>query len=481
MFKIKLNPILFATMVTATLSSCGNNFLELDPYQQVNDYEAIQNADDVNTAINGVYYRMGSVSFCGRNLIALGDVASDNSDHFYRTTHFTSIFEYSFNENDSYLDGLWTTAYRVIDHSSHVIVNGEKLLKEAASASEKAQLKKGLGQAYALRAYATFTVANVFGLPYQEQYLNTPGAVLVYEPVKALEKVERSDLKTTYAYIQEQLEKADDYLENTSFGKDEKFYMNARAVKALAARVSLYKGDYAASLESAREALEMKSADENKLADNELSYGFLFDDLKGSNEDIFVIAKSSDDNLSANSLNTLYTNYGVDMSADLHALYADTDIRKSKMTAYVTDSKGNVSYYAGGKYMETITNIPVFRLPELYLIIAECEARLGNTAASAEALLPVAARNQAIVSVEDLPQDNAALLSFIAQERRRELFQEGHRLFDARRTGESILVQAGSYRLDNGLFLFPIPSSEINAGFGVKQNENWTAYMPVKL
>ncbi len=63
-------------------------------------------------------------------------------------------------------------------------------------------------------------------------------------------------------------------------------------------------------------------------------------------------------------------------------------------------------------------------------------------------------------------------MSFIKDERARELFQEGMRLYDLRRWNERVSVYANSapaikftytnYEISN--LVFPIPSAEINAG-----------------
>ena len=95
----------------------------------------------------------------------------------------------------------------------------------------------------------------------------------------------------------------------------------------------------------------------------------------------------------------------------------------------------------------------------------------------------VAKRNPAIQSVDDITGD---VMQFIKDERARELFQEGHRLWDLRRWGDKVSVSAYaapainySYKnYDISELVFPIPVAEINAGFGVTQNEEWPNVMP---
>ena len=123
----------------------------------------------------------------------------------------------------------------------------------------------------------------------------------------------------------------------------------------------------------------------------------------------------------------------------------------------------------------------------MFLIIAESEARStsGTVSASQEALAYTARRDSAltvngegdIIDFSKLPQTKELLLDFIAQERVRELYLEGHRWFDARRTG-AIISGPGYSNFDVAKFVYPIPADEINAGFCTQQNENWSDNLP---
>ena len=122
----------------------------------------------------------------------------------------------------------------------------------------------------------------------------------------------------------------------------------------------------------------------------------------------------------------------------------------------------------------------------MYLIKAEANVQLNKLNEAKEALLVVAKRNLDIKSTNDLPSEKENLMSFIKDERARELFQEGMCLYDLRRWNERVSVYANSapaikftytnYEISN--LVFPIPSAEINAGFGVTQN-NWTNTLPL--
>ena len=121
----------------------------------------------------------------------------------------------------------------------------------------------------------------------------------------------------------------------------------------------------------------------------------------------------------------------------------------------------------------------------MFLILAEANLKKGNLGEAQEALLVVAKRNADITSVGDLPATSDDLMTFIKDERARELFQEGLRLYDLRRWDEQAEVYAYSapevaftytdYKISD--LLFPIPSAEINAGSGVEQND-WSGTLP---
>ena len=120
--------------------------------------------------------------------------------------------------------------------------------------------------------------------------------------------------------------------------------------------------------------------------------------------------------------------------------------------------------------------------PEMYLIAAEAALKLGDVSTASEKLMVVAGRNPNV----NLPNGATELMNFIKDERARELFQEGLRLYDLRRWGDSVGV--GAYKAPNVAYQYenyniselvlPIPDAEINANFGVVQNDEWNTVKP---
>ena len=147
--------------------------------------------------------------------------------------------------------------------------------------------------------------------------------------------------------------------------------------------------------------------------------------------------------------------------------------------------------FNGGKFADFQSGNPAYgtnyivNAPEMFLMIAEAELNNGTISAAQNALLVVAKRNAAITSIADLPSTKSELTAFLQNERARELFQEGLRLWDLRRW--NVLADVYAYNAPDITFtfnnykisdmIFPIPVAEINTGFGVTQND-WASTLP---
>lgn len=463
--------------------SC-NDFMDLETYQNIPAKDAYNTVQDVENGLNGMYYAFGHYYFYGRNAVALGDMAADNAIASASTGHFLAINRYNFSDTEADLDYIWIGGYRVLDRATRTIQGAYKLIENAEALhlteTDVANLHSYISQCYGMKAITAHRLVTVFGLPYRKSQVNNQlGIVLVKdEPIPAFTEVHRSTVEETYAQILLDIASAKatyTYVDNYNAGTNEdgrillnQFYMNKAAIYATEARVSLFRQDYQRAIVAADSAIRLRDANP---VSNE-TYLKMWSTTAISGEDIFTIAKSEDDNLSANSLNTLYGAYRGEVTGSLINLFAPGDIRRNLI------SGTHPKKFDGIPTSQAVNNVPVFRVSEMYLILAEAYAQTGNIQQAQESLFFTAKRNVDLKE-SDLPGDREGLLTFISQERRRELFEEGFRWFDARRTGERIDVSGGTYKnFDVAAFVYPIPASEINAGFGVEQNPDWESHMP---
>jgi tetratricopeptide (TPR) repeat protein len=453
-----------------TLLSCD---FDTDIYTAIDMDNAFGSAQDIQNALNGAYRNVGYYPYRGNRVIAIGDMASDIAEADASSGHFVAINMWTFSDTSEELLNVWTYAYKVIDQSTRGI-NGALDLLESGNLpdGDDVKLKSALSQFYALRALAHFDLVNLFGLPYKAGGGNSQLGVVVIdkEPIEEFQQVSRSTVEETYAQILKDITSAKEYATDDL----NQYYFNEAAIFALDARVKLYMHKYDEAIQSAEMAIELRNSDG---VDN-ATYLTMWRSTAITGEDIFTLVKSEDDNLSANALNTLYGSYGGRVSEFTKNRFQPTDIRLKLIYDHKDYGVNHPGKYDGLPSAAAVSNIPVFRLSEMYLIIAEAETRLGNDLTAAKnALLYTAKRNTAITSISDLPSTQNELLNFIEEERIREFFTEGHRFYDLRRTGATATI-AGDTQFKAADFVYPIPSEEINSGFGVTQNENWSDKLP---
>ncbi len=483
--------ILITLLLGLGFNSCS---LEPEYYQGKESSEAIETTVDAQTALNGVYSRLGDYSFGGRDVIALGDVATDIIDNMNRTTHMLTIWRYNITATDPYLEEIWAYGYKVVDNASRLIDACNSLYQNATE-SDKAQFEEIMAQAYGLRALAQLYLVNIYALPYKVNGTvdngSTPGIVATGTVINPSDKVSRNTVAGTYQQINADIEQALTHYDNIGGSTVDQFYMNQAAIYALKARVALYEEDFETAITAAQTAIALRGGAIITASVNE--YNAMFTSITLNSEDIFTISKTLTDNLSANSIGTLFSNYGLspDQNAIIKYFYPadyvegeEPVIEDIRYPLLIEGGNGTTSYL-GGKYIgiaenAAVCNIPVLRLPEQYLIIAEANVRWanGNLGDAQTALLEVARRNHAIQSVSDLPSSKDELLEFIKAERVRELWMEGHRFADLRRWGD--IVEMRTFQpFDISKFCYPIPNREINSAAGVTQTDNWAANLPV--
>ena len=491
MKKYILNVIAIVTFVTG-LSSCGDSFLETDNYKGVDLEGGLSTVDNISTALNGTYYQLFYYAFAGNYALAIGDIPTDITYWNTKTGHFDGIYTYTFTDTDSYLKSIWEYGYKTADNAARVI-QASQTLYEDASNDEKTELNMYMAEAYALRGYAQLLLTNIYGHQIKvngQDFSSEPGIVVIDQPKEALTKVSRSTVGESYEAIINDLKNALSYFEAAGKDRGELQYFGEAATNGLLARTYLYLENWSEAKTYAEQALELSGI--TTLTYDATAYKALYNSETSNTESMFALAITNTTNWSANSYGTLWSTYNFSPSPKLTSMYAANDCRKILIDGRdENNSTESEPVYTGGKIAHFSSGNPargtnyIVNASEMYLIEAEANAQLDNLDEAKKALLVVAKRNTDIKSVDDLPAGKEDLMDFIKDERARELFQEGMRLYDLRRWDEKASVYANSapaikftyndYEISN--LVFPIPSTEVNAGFGVTQN-NWASTLP---
>lgn len=132
-------------------------------------------------------------------------------------------------------------------------------------------------------------------------------------------------------------------------------------------------------------------------------------------------------------------------------------------------------------------NVPLFRISELYLNAAEAAVKLQNNDKAVFYLDKIVRRGNPVNTVEG----TTVTLDRVLEERRKEFFGEGHRMFDVLRNGGTIIrknvsisaisstkhlsLQDYAKEFDWNMYkvVLPIPKAEIDANPNMEQNPEY--------
>lgn len=460
---------------------------DTENYQEISIDQAYQSVQDVQNGMNGAYNALGDYYFLGNYAIAYGDFCAGISEGSASTGHFYYQSNWVISDTDQELEDMWLYGFKVIDAATRTVIGGKKVLADADKLfldnSDIANVNLYIAQCYALKALSNYYLVNLFALPYQQGAGNLGLPLVKDEPVAEFTKIDRATVGETYEQITGDIEQAEIYMDRALTATDESgkallstpsaFFMGPMAIQALKARVNMMLGNYGVAKTAAENAIALKGKGDGTGNDGTPSndiYLSMWTSLAVSDEDLFTISKSEADNLSANSLNTLYGSYGCTLSENARKTYGPNDIR-AKLIGDNTTLK-----FQGLPTSAATSNIPVFRKSEMSLILAEVYARASDVPKAQKYLMYTAKRNEDL-DMSDLPSTKDGLLEFISEERIREFAGEGHRFYDARRMGEKI-EGIGTVPFDIQKFVFPIPAAEINAGYCTQQNDGWADNLP---
>ncbi|MDE6442832.1 MAG: RagB/SusD family nutrient uptake outer membrane protein [Muribaculaceae bacterium] len=482
---------LAALMLSVGTTSCGDSFLDTEISNGIDLEGGLSNVQNIGYALNGTYYRLFHYYFAGDYATSVGDLASDISYWNGSTGHLSDFYQFTPTPTTSYLGYIWNYGYKVADNSSRIIKAGKELTD--LTEEEQSDLDEFMAEAYALRAYAHFVLVNIFGHQYMvngTSFADQPGIVVIDEPIPAGAQVARSTVGDAYKQIESDLKNSLDYFERAGWENDGIFYFTPAAVQGLLSRVYLYEEKYADSADAAQKALDLKGISE--LAYTDASYKALYNGGASNNESFFALNINTTDNWSANSCGTLWSTYSYSPSPYLQSIMADDDVRRA-VWGWASNSTPATPFFTSGKFgafglggnSAYGTNY-LINAPEMFLNQAESYLKLNKLEEAKDALLVVAKRNPSIETVADLPASSDALFAFIQEERARELFQEGLRLYDLRRWDVKAHLNATGapevkwfitdFKVSD--CVYPIPADEINAGYGVTQTPGWASTFP---
>ncbi len=494
--------VLGGTLLTlGLLTGCGKQYLELQPRNAASTSTFYQNQTDAIQATNSAYAQLQQDGLYGHSLWAM-DIMADNSfvggGGAADGIEFQQLDNYTIPTSNPVITALFQRCYLGIGACNQVLLHVPDI-----KTIDPAIQSRSLGEAAFLRALYYFYLVRSYG---DVPLVLTPAA----SPAEAA-SVTRTPMADVYAQIEKDLKDAITKLPASYTGDDLGRATNLAAM-GLLAKVYLTENKMPeaatqaqatiTAAKAAGKALWANYGDNFKL-ENENGQESLFEvqyksglnayttDGPGSAINEFWGARFYTDNstpaLAALGYVVSGGGYGFNIpEKEFIDGYEAGDLRKGP-TVFVPGDKyplgqtqpakleGDPNGYNVRKYFvgrastiwDSPLNVPVLRLAEVYLILAEAAAASGKTADALTALNVVRTR-------AGLPNAGAVNQAVVLKERRYELAFEMDRWFDLKRTktltNNPNLLAKGIKPYND---LLPIPQSERDINPGLAQNPGY--------
>lgn len=420
-------------LALVTAAGC-DSALQTEPVDRVPVDQAIVDGAGARAALIGAYDALQDLTYYGTDFLVLGDLSADNAEHVGTYQFMGQVDRNQLQADNSSVEGMWESIYASIARANLLLARVPDV--PGLDDEERNQI---LGEAHFLRALHYHNLVKYWG-----------GVPMPLAPVTSAAEAAaftRASAEEVYAQVISDLDQAEQLMTDDSQTRQ----ASLGAVRALRARVLLYKGDWAGAEAAADDVLAMGYS----LAG---SYPSLFTaDGTDTPEDIFRVSFTPQE---YNEMGYYYLWDGrseVAPTADLYESYEPGDVRRDWS---VEEDDGD---FQGTKFPTTIggEDLHVIRLAEVMLIRAEALARQGRLSAAVLAYNPLRVRARLAPHVfgTDVTTQQE-VLEAIWQERRVELAMEGDRWPDLVRTGRAVSVLGlpadRAYQT-----LYPIPASEM--------------------
>ena len=480
--KLKYNLIAIA-LLGFSFSSCSD-FLEQNPQTDLSENDFYKTADDILSAVNGVYSSLQEGDIYG-NWYVFGEIPSDNTRNQLSgsVTTQNEFDQFYIDTQNSMIANFWKAAYKVINRTNTVLgrIDGIEINTELAN-RYKLECKF-------IRALMYFNLVRVYG--------DVP---LVLKEISISESYDilREPKENVYNQIIADLKEAQDLPVSYSTAEDGRATQGA--AKALLANVYMTLHKYA---EAETILAEIINSGRYSLLENTPGslnidgYKNVFSPVNhNSKEGIFEIQflKGGYGEGSNYANNFAPENSGTNVVAvggtggnnipemDIYNAYEEGDLRRdfSMSLGYYDNRKNNewVESRYVCKFMDVpyqnndaSNNYPVIRYADVILMYAEALNQNGKTAEACKYLNMTRRRGFGYQTTETSPVDlqTTDKAQFALME---ELAFENHRWFDLIRTGRAVeVMRSKGFSLNETNLICPIPQKQIDVNPKLTQND----------
>lgn len=451
------------------LNTSCEKWLDVQPKSQVKADELFETEAGFKEALAGVYTILTDKALYGRELTyGMMGVLSHEWTSYSTTYKDDGEYNYQSSLTKARVDAIWNNMYKAISNANMILENIDS--KNAFTGDNKAIIK---GEALALRAFAHFDLLRCFGV----NYITNPNQ-------KAIPYVEQYTSKQTKQYTVDEvlgkiitdLQQAEELLkvdpiftgrtvtevEDRGYLINRQLHLNYYAVKALMARVYLYKGDYQNAKAAALSVVNSNKftfSTQKNIADKV--------DLSGAPEHIFALqintlhqdaithlTQSGSGPIFSLGASTAEAYFGAQFTNDYRYMYLLADGTQANATQKYTLKFSEPATNNSISYREYYRQkMPIIKLAEMYFILAEC-AEHENTD-------PLQYMNK-VLTARGLTglTSYADFRSLMTNEFRKEFLAEGQLFYYFKRTNQEHIPNYSENMVATKNYTFPIPDSE---------------------
>ena len=465
--------------VLVSLNACQ---LDETPYSFLSAQQFYTSASDAEAALTAAYTPV--TDLYSRVGTQLPDYSADQA--FPRAVvGRDQLTVFSYDATMDLIGQYWQHCYNGINRANQVIENVPKITMD------ETRKKQILAEAYFLRGLYYFHLVKTFGeVPLKQESTKD---ILSTE-------VAKSKVEEIYAFIAKDFEQA---AKDLPAAPKDRGRATSGAAQGLLAKTHLYAGNWTKAAENAQ--LVIQSNRYSLMPSIVDLYNPLREDAARA-EQIFAAEFSALSGLNGSDLVGFYapansppvfsrTAFGSAFAyMSFYRSFNPVDRRRQMLdTAYV-NSAGRLIGQSDATIKDRVivkkfldpnsngangeNNFPILRLADVYLIVAEAEARQNGPTAVAYAAINTVRRRAGIPDLTPgLSKDS--FIEAVLQERSWELFVEADRWYDLTRTGKfkQVATVLNSYYLTRPVQdkhrYFPIPNIEVLTNSKIEQNPSW--------
>lgn len=467
------------TLACGMLASCAEEQLETAPTTSMSGTSLMANGNAALVPLNGIYRSMytagwstgGNTHQCfgisAYNLMAevMGDdliMGAQGSGWFWFDCVYNVKGRYTSTGWRSY--DLWNAYYTWISNANYILAAEETM---EGTSEERGY---ALGQAYAIRAYSYYMLAQSFARTYKGH--ESEACCPIYkEPTTAdTEGQPRSTVQEVYDLVVADMDKALEYLEGTS--RKHISHIGYDVALGLRARIALTMEDWATAKNMAKAAIAASGCEIIPVKDFVGTNDADADNVMWAAD---IIADQSGMYASFFSHMSTGVSYGSSARKLINKeLYAKMGVNDTRLAWWdPTDSNGYQQKKFEFSDLQTWMGDYIWmRVEEMYLTAAEAECRLGEEDNAKADLMALMSKRDPSYSCEHLTgtamgkltnEWTGSLLEEITIQRRIELWGEAGRVYDIRR------YKQGFRRTEAQGW----PAAALLAGRPTENPENW--------